>query len=274
MNRGFTIIELLVTTVVILILGVLVSQIVSSTGGAIRQSKRVVDTAAQAQMAFDMIGRDLAAMISRPDVGWDFDGRPANPGMRFYAETRGPLASSRTLSLITYRLLPGSGLQRAVLPVTWEESIFGVSDWNGASAPVGPAGEEDFDVLAPGVVAFSLKVMLPGDGSPGFTFSDVSQSPDDPLPLFMVATLAILDTESLRFLDDFDPGDDAGNEEGILKQLAAAFPSDGDPTPFQAWTRTADGVVSETMPYPVATSIRVYEQLFPIPDIPASLKAQ
>lgn len=264
--RGFTLVELLVATAVLAVLAVILTQVVGHTSTAVRQSKRIVDTAAQAQLAFEVIGRDLSGMILRPDVPVDFEIGPQNGSfVRFFTEQQAPLdvvappitlASSREVSLVGYRLTDQDGLQRGAVPILWERSIFtagGIDDLELEYVLEGQPGDTApvYDTLAPGVIEVAIRYL----DSQGQVRADW---PGPAEAQAVAVTLAILDRESLRLLDQ-GPG-----------QLAGAFNS-GVENPRQSWTQIANwqdsgrALEQLALPRPALTSVRIYERVFPLP---------
>src|SRR5689334_18432844 len=69
-NVGFTIVELLVSIVVLLLIVFMVAQLMSSTAAITRPSNTHVNTDTQARAVFDRMAVDLSQMIKRIDVDY------------------------------------------------------------------------------------------------------------------------------------------------------------------------------------------------------------
>jgi len=69
-NRGFTLVEMLVATAVLVLLIVLVAQLTNSATMTITSSRKHLDADAQARLIFDRMGNDFANMLKRKDVDY------------------------------------------------------------------------------------------------------------------------------------------------------------------------------------------------------------
>src|SRR5438477_13012671 len=67
---GFTLVELLVSVVVLVIVIFMVSQLMSSTSAVTRTGTKHVDTDTQARVVFDRMALDFAQMLKRTDVDY------------------------------------------------------------------------------------------------------------------------------------------------------------------------------------------------------------
>src|SRR5689334_6522375 len=109
-KHAFSLMELMVCMALLSILGLLVVQI----SGAIQQTaahgNRTIDAAAQARLALERIGLDLAGLVNRPDV--DFVSAPSSTAgsdlLKMIAmvgtSDATPNFKNRNASVITYRV--------------------------------------------------------------------------------------------------------------------------------------------------------------------------
>src|SRR5438045_9761992 len=67
---GFTIVELLVSVVVLVIIIFMVSQLMSSTAAVMRTGNKHIDTDTQARVVFDRMALDFAQMLKRTDIDY------------------------------------------------------------------------------------------------------------------------------------------------------------------------------------------------------------
>src|SRR5213075_3207644 len=67
---GFTLVELLVSVVVLVIVIFMVSQLMSSTSAVTRTGNKHIDTDTQARVVFDRMALDFAQMVKRTDVDY------------------------------------------------------------------------------------------------------------------------------------------------------------------------------------------------------------
>lgn len=296
---AFTLLEVLVAVAVTALLGVLIVQLITATTSATLQSNRGIDAAAQARLAFDRIGMDLAARLRREDVDFVAASSLAastNTPLLFYAEvTSAGLASTnnRGLSLVGYRIstnaeMPRRCLLRAGRPVAWSDAGFLGSNTNGLpvplpAAPGGPAAS-DFDVLASAVIHAAVGFQLYPDGQPArlangdsiakaggqvVYSAPVRSNPDGtPSSLIDVARISALivgivamDPRAMELLDDSQVG-----------AIAAAFPApETGRLPLALWASIADNPNSfpASIPLPARQAPRVFQRAFPItPYIP------
>ncbi|MGB8353241.1 MAG: prepilin-type N-terminal cleavage/methylation domain-containing protein [Chthoniobacteraceae bacterium] len=140
-SAGFTLVEMLVATVVLVLLVVLVSQLTNSAVLTTTNSRKHMDTDSQARTVFDRMASDFDKMVKRSDVDYIFyknsPGPAGSPGVNdsffFYSEAPGyfdnppPLTAQGTASLVGYRVnndnpyYPGFPvLERLGKGLTWD----------------------------------------------------------------------------------------------------------------------------------------------------------
>lgn len=116
-NSGFTLVELLVSTAVLSILILLISQLFSSATATANASRRHLDADEAARMVFDRMSSDLGGIARRSDVNYIFCKQAGNDSMFFYSEAPAYLdpaanmstsGSSSSMALVGYRINPGN----------------------------------------------------------------------------------------------------------------------------------------------------------------------
>ena len=162
---GFTLVELLVSVVVLVIVIFMVSQLMSSTAAITRTGNKHIDTDTQARVVFDRMALDFAQMLRRTDIdyyvkqrsgynghgnghGWG-QGKNADKGsdqMAFFSAVPGyypsgdPAGAHSPISLVAYRVAESTQswaagsygrLERMAKGLHWA----GVDDNNATNAP-------------------------------------------------------------------------------------------------------------------------------------------
>jgi len=130
-NSGFSLIELLVGVVVLLILLALVASMMGTTTRLTDTTNRNIDATSEAEQVLDRIGQDMAGMVIRSDIDQYFVNSSANDEMFVYSQTPGYFDSSiaaaqqSPLSLIGYRISTSANpslapaLERVAQGLTW-----------------------------------------------------------------------------------------------------------------------------------------------------------
>lgn len=295
-SHGFSLLELLVAMVLLVILGVVIAQITSSISRATRFSNQGVDAAAQARIAFDRIGMDLASSVLRPDVDFvaSSTNSPADNLLAFIASipSADPAGSSsfqnRRVSFIAYKIGPSADnndrqcLLRAANAVSWDDVGFmGLQSSNspvplvGGGSPLSLASV-DFDVLAPAVIHAVIGFQLFPDNQPvtlqdstpvaraqgQIVYSPPMTAPPNPRIdtsriAALVVGLVVIDPERLRNLDATTISTLAGKFAGL---------PDPDQLPVAKWMQTTSNLTDlpSSVPLPVQQSVRLYQRFFPI----------
>lgn len=292
-QRGFTLIELLVSITVLALIGLLITQFMDATARTTRVSNRAVDAAAQARLAFDRIGMDLADLVRRTDTDFQAGNTPGGVSLLFLSGISSPDILSKTTlpggnrgeSVVSYQVashadnsdVAGAAricLLRGTVPLGWNEVGF-MGDSGGLpqrfTASFLPA---DFDVLAPGVLRMVVGFQLYPDNQSvtledGTTATAVGQivysapmqeaPADDYIDLDRVSAivvgLVVIDTETLKLLS-----------AGSASNLAALFTVPPDSTtPSEAWVPLSDNMAAlGSAPLPVRQAVRIYQRFYPI----------
>ncbi len=276
-TRAFTIVELLVSMVVLGIIVVLCAQLLTEATSTTTKRQNRMDTVAQAQLVLDRLAFDFQAMPLRGDFDYSFTKLVGNDELAFYSAGEGLQAAGgvpRGLSVIGYRVRPHGEkplleLERGARQLDWsggQEVAHSTISPAGLrqqrlSAPnslpaVSTTGTNHFEIFADQVFRFEFCFKTKGD--PNAT---------PPLPGEWVATppasideiagvtvgIAVLDRKSRALVADDT-------------SLVAAFPDavDGQDI-LSLWrpilndsglARTAD------IPPPAAQAIRVYQKSF------------
>jgi hypothetical protein len=159
--RAFSLLEMLVACVVLVMLVALISQIVSMTSRSIAASTRKLESVAETRMVLDRIGLDLAARLRRNDVPSSFSKATQNDSLSFYSEVDS-YDGTRRISLISYRINTATyQLERAVVATSWN----GTTALNFSSTATLPtASDSDYDVLGPSILRLEIG-FLKTDGS-------------------------------------------------------------------------------------------------------------
>jgi len=128
-RSGFSLVEVLVSMVVLILLILFVTQLVNSTSAVTVNSRKRMDADSQARTVFDRLAADFEGMLLRPDVDYIFAKMQGNDKMFFYSEapayfSGSPLSQDRgSVSLVGYRinpnLMPALQLERLGKGLTW-----------------------------------------------------------------------------------------------------------------------------------------------------------
>jgi len=132
---GFTLVELLVSIVVLVIIVFMVAQLMTSATALTRPGNKHISTDTQARAVLDRIGLDLAQMLKRTDVdyyvkqpvnynghgnghGWGRKiqtGQQGSDQIAFFTQVPGyyPIGAQSAISLVAYRVNQGSTTNRA-----------------------------------------------------------------------------------------------------------------------------------------------------------------
>lgn len=158
-SSGFTLLEVLLTTTILVLVLVLFAQIISHTSQAITGTTKRIETDADARTALGLMTRDLRSMIHRPDVPCSLIVSNGNDEIYFYAEA--PAKSSGTasnlsgVSRIGYRVTT-NGLERYSEVLSWTALPFGTGN-NSAAQGLNPAG---YDSICGQTFALEIAVLL------------------------------------------------------------------------------------------------------------------
>ncbi|MBN8708605.1 MAG: hypothetical protein BGO12_14865 [Verrucomicrobia bacterium 61-8] len=298
MKRGkaFTLIEVLVGVAILAILGLVIVQIITATLSASRMSNAGIDAAAQARLAFDRLGIDLAAMVRRPDIDFQstssFGAAPPY-GLLFVS---GVMAAgvggtnNRGYSLVGYQVnvttdTPTPCLLRGAIPIAWQgTNAVGVTGYETNGLPVSltsigvTLSLGDFDVLAPAVIRVVVGYQLYPSGnsvslSDGTSLQalgqvvysppvrlDSEENPSSMTDLSCVSSLIVgvvaIDPDAVKRL-----------KASEVAALAASFPvPSAGQYPVALWSPIAENAsgLPAGVPLFARQSVRVFQRAFPI----------
>jgi prepilin-type N-terminal cleavage/methylation domain-containing protein len=297
-SRGFTLIEILAAVSVLALLGVLISQLISTTLYTSRISNQSVDAASQARLVFDRIGLDLGESIRRTDADFRVNNTGAGTILDFLSGVAtsdpSPLPAgfkNRGCSRIHYafaRRNDSKGrlcLVRGARAIGWNDSGFmGIkpdgyfSSFDDTAYPVSVSSADE-DILSSCVLAVvvgfqlypdNLSVSL-ADGSSinqaqgQIVYSAPVRGSSDPenkqMDLSRISSLVV----GLAVTDD--------NSLKLLTVTTAdalhnAF-TQSIPTgelPLKKWMADTSNLANlpSTVPLPVRQSVRLYQRFYPL----------
>lgn len=279
---GFTLIEILVATAVLIILVAMVASIVQSGNAVISSSRKHLSADSEAREVFGQFGMDLARMPRRNDL--DVLTSSSNNAIFFYSEAPGfqSAADSRQfnkLSLVGYRVNSQAQLERLGKGLTWENQPFltyssqplttnstpvpdsTISEtWKAAvgSAPAyGNGVDDNYHLFADGVFRIFYCFQTTNGA---YTKKPASTAITGPLgdASSLILTLAILDSESRKLVTD-------------TSKLATALPDpdlSNNKLPAETWQAAVDNVSrfaqDAGIPTAAASRVRIYQRSFPL----------
>jgi len=251
-SLAFSLIEVLVASVVLALLVTVLSQVVSMTSQGIRMNVSRIDEDGQARQVFDRLANDLASSIRRTDLCKLFASPAGNDSIQFYAEVGG-YGGTRPVSLICYRI-PKLGeanayrLERGACATDWTSANpvlfqYGFPNTTALKA----IRDDEYDVLANGVFRMEFCYILDTgimSKSCEEDFSDVKG---------IVLAIGALDGDSRRLL--------SGEQ---LDRLVAELPDcDGTVDPLSIWnTAITRAGFGGGLPASIVKKVRLYQRIF------------
>jgi type II secretory pathway pseudopilin PulG len=196
-RRGFTLVEILVSMVVLILLVILIVQVTDTASRTIGVSNKLVDAASQARLVFGSLDGDLSNLVKRPDV--PFQGQNVAAGtatnlLCLISEVASAQSSpspsptsNRNLSVIAYQVaalannnLGPDGVARQCLiragkAILWTTppGYFGLDGtgvpvtFTGATFPTTLVPQAaDYDILSAGVIRMVVGFQLYPDNQP------------------------------------------------------------------------------------------------------------
>jgi len=202
---GFTIIELLVATALLMIILIVLLRVTTSTMEASQTSNARMQSGGDLRAALDRMSVDFSAAVRRGDLPPSFlkneaAGSAGNDAVSFFVTAEGYPATAnptqnRGVSRISYRIR-GGRLERGASAAGWEN---GESPWE-FSPGIG-ADETHYDVMAERVFRLELDFLM-NDGT--LRNSPAPTNWDEVLAV--VVTLATINERALSRVDG-NPGD-------------------------------------------------------------------
>jgi type II secretory pathway component PulJ len=280
--RGFTLVELLVSTGVLVILVFLATQLVNSAATVAIVGYKRMDADSEARQVFDRMAVDFAQLLKRGDVDAYVKFFPQqqnqNDQMAFYSAVPGysSAGAQSPLSLVAYRVNSNAAspaynrLERMGKGLVWN----GVSTTN---TPVvflpltistmwpyatNQSPDPAYEVIGPDVFRFEYYYQLGGNLSespcsgPSCTLNAWKQV------TAIVVDIALIDPRSNLLLAPQQIASFNGNSGTITTSFLRDFHSDLNRPGMliNAWQNTLNAV--KTMPSQAVSGVRVYERYF------------
>ena len=95
---GFTLVELLVTMVVLALMVIMLVQLTNSTALSVTQGTRLMEADGEARLVLDRLAFDFAGLLPRDDVDYSFVRQTGDDFLSFYTETQAGQVSGGTSS--------------------------------------------------------------------------------------------------------------------------------------------------------------------------------
>jgi prepilin-type N-terminal cleavage/methylation domain-containing protein len=270
-RRGFTLLELMVSIVIITIILLLTVQVSDSALDITRRTEARLAAQREASVAAQQLRADFALRIQRLDTPVRFEKNLGNDSLALLTKRLGypdrTDIPDRAVSITEYRIKTdapgksGNGLLRASSGIGFGGLTVRPSLENGtlalASIPkMGPKklDARHFQMLAPGVIRLELSFLINDEIQP-----IRMEAPDEQgLIDGIIATVCIL-----------DPGRRGGLKDGQLTRIADQFDDAVDGTfPIDDWLQTLKDLPTQLENFPKATlsHIRVKQILIPFND--------
>ncbi|MEO8440426.1 MAG: prepilin-type N-terminal cleavage/methylation domain-containing protein [Spartobacteria bacterium] len=266
---GFTLVELLVSMVIIALMVLFIAQLFDSATRVTTSHDKQADNRAQARPVFDRMALDLGQIVQRSDVSYYFKSpanmQTGNDQIAFYSAVTGyyPSPSYQSpLSLVAYRVnsdpssaafnklerlgkgLHWSGVSTSYTPVVF--SPLTVADtWPAATDST---AESDYELIGPQVFRFEYGYLLKSGGW-ATTVSDFQTVKA------LLVTVATIDPKTMVLVPDAKLTTLAGE----MFDFADTMKGSGLRAQWQLNLNS-----TSTVPRSVASAIRVYSRLFPV----------
>jgi prepilin-type N-terminal cleavage/methylation domain-containing protein len=264
-KKGFTLVELMVSLIILALLSGIIFQIISSSSKLTLASTNKQDSLEQARLVLDRLGMDLSSSIHRDDLPYEYKKNAGNDALLFYAYVSGygsAATPTRQVSLLSYRVKTVSTttssspqLQRSALGTSWQEG----PDLSFSSAIPSNPLDEDYQVLAENVFRFEICFLqkptigpsLPSPAqlvaAPPLLKSDMGA---------IVITIALIDAKSAQILN--------GTQ---LDEIAANFQDAEDgQTAGELWNQALkSSSFAPTLPRAALQGVRIMERYYEVP---------
>jgi prepilin-type N-terminal cleavage/methylation domain-containing protein len=276
-ERGFTVVELLVSIAVLVVLVLLVSRVFSSAATVTTSGNKRMDAEAQIRPLFERMAVDFSQMIKRSDIDIylksSSNAQTGNDQIAFYSTVTGyyPAAASQSpVAVVGYRI---NTITTSADYQKLERMAKGLL-WNGASATNTPivflpltigstwptatnsSADSDYELIGPYVFRFEYYYLLK-NGNLSITPWDTAAGHTNVTGMQDVAAIAVciatIDPKSRVVITDSQLTTLTGNLTDFSSSMRA-----GDL--ISQWQTTLDGTTG--MPRPAISAIRVYERYF------------
>jgi prepilin-type N-terminal cleavage/methylation domain-containing protein len=277
--RGFTLVEILVATSVLALMGVMMAVLTDSASQSISTSGKHLAADDQARQVFDRMQVDFTRMLKRNDIYFSFSNQAGNDQATFYSETRGVFttgigtSSQSNLSLVSYQFNSLNQLTRAGQGYQWSDIAFSPTP---ATVPVPSTSAH---ILSNSVfrmdIAFIQRTSnttfqitsIPTNGS----FS--SGSSVFPNLTAIIVAIGVLDPNSQKLVSSYSNLVAALPEYTSSQTLdlttAPAIPSSGSTSPIDpilsTWRKDISNSSFATtagIPATAAQQVRIYQRIF------------
>ncbi len=249
-KRGFSLLELLLATAILMTILVTVLGLTSSTLALTQVSTQRIDADTESRQIFNRISSDFANAVIRQDLPPVLRNAPAGDEIRFAIEAKG-YEGDRGVSMVSYRMRDYK-LERGVAGKSWvgNQLVFG-----GTAAPT--LTDDQYEVLASQIFRFELAYLMK-DGTiksaPSNGWDNVSA---------VIVGVAILDETTRKKMS------------GPLSALAALFPDFSESASgqkpsniLQQWSSVLAApnfyAGDENFPGVVKSAIRIEQRYFPV----------
>ncbi len=262
-NKGFTLVELLVSITVLTLIILLISRLFNSASALTTSSNKRMDVDGQARPLLDRIAVDLAQMVRRSDV--DYYGKSSsnaqvgNDQIAFYSVVPGySTTSASPVSLVAYRINAQRQAERMGKGLIWNgDSSAGspivflpltiTTTW---AAATNNTTDPDYELVAPNVFRFEYYYVLKNGN-----LSDTAPNGMQDVTAISVA-IAAIDPKSRLLLSDAQIAAVAARMNDFANSMAQG-------ALLAQWQMALDSTTD--MPRPAIAGIRVYQRYFQLP---------
>ncbi|SDT94004.1 hypothetical protein SAMN05444156_0918 [Verrucomicrobium sp. GAS474] len=272
-RTAFTLVEVLVAMVVLILMVVFLSQLFRNASDVAGRGERNLHADAEAREVFDRMALDFSRILRRGDIDYylknDALPQPGNDQAAFYSEASGYAASpawQSTVSVIAYRIGPGRSLQRMGKGLLWNGASAGeppmvflpatlAATWPAAVSAT--TSDAAYEVIGPDVFRMEYDYVLK-KGAPSALPWDASLGHKTVNGLADVVaigvTLAIADPRGRALLND--------DQLNALVLRMPDFSASMKPGDLEVLWRKA--VSAAPIPHAAAEGIRVYRRFFQV----------
>jgi type II secretory pathway pseudopilin PulG len=264
-SGGFSLIELLVATVVLLIMVVLISAVVGMVSGVWQQGRAKADNYAKARLSLDVLARDFQNGILDGSLPAFRDENGAAP--MFYAKRSGISSvggpTDRPLALIAYRVQAVDGLDPKEVGLQRAARGFAYGDVpsDPVVPPAVPSETNAFQTIGPGVLLFGVQ-LLQRDGRRveigEFRAPSAGESDET---VAVVVSIVVVDEITLESLTR------AGRVGQVVADLGVSTASGGfySQSHHAHWReRIENGSAFDGLPGAARSGVRVFERTVPL----------
>lgn len=248
--RGFTLMELLVSSTVLILLVVTIAGITDSTSRVTSLSDRRMTADSGARQVLDRIGSDFDRSLQREDLPDLIEQQSGNDRITFFAQSEG-YKGDRGISEISYTVPSGEHvLRRGVLGTSWSTSGTSINlAFSTTTIPVIPA--ENYEIVASDVFRFEIAFLMANGSIVAKADRLVSpaNTPDAQKVRALIVGIVALDRKARASLPN-----------GDVAQLSALFlDAENNKDLLDRWSNALEG---SSLPTPVLNSVHMYQRYF------------